>query len=98
MDAFGLRAVRMVMIPYYLNRKKAQTSKYAMGLLFDVMMELSASERTRARMDNMVCVNNSGKSGEGIFRDKANEHIIREAKTSMAGLHGNLKELIQHFY
>ena len=93
MDALGLRAIRMVMIPYYLNRKKEQTSKYAMGLLFDLVMELSASERTRARMDLMVCVNKNGRPGEGIFRDKANEHIIREAKTSMAGLHGNLKDL-----
>ena len=93
MDAFGLRAVRMTMIPYYLNRKLVQDSKYAMGLLFDLVMELSASERTRARMDNMVCVNKNGKPGEGIFRDKANEHIIREAKQSMNSLHGNLKDL-----
>ena len=94
MDGFGLRALRMNLIPYYLNRKKVQDSKYAMGLLFDLVMELSASTRTRARMDMMVCVNKNGKPGQGIFRDKANEHLVKEAKTSMSSLQGNLKDLI----
>ena len=70
-DTLGLRAFRISMITYFLNRKQdVQDSKYAYSLLLDLVLELNASERTRQRMDNMVCVNVNGKPGEGIHRDK----------------------------
>ena len=65
-DALGLRAIKIAMIGYFLNRKQhRQDSKYAAALLFDIVLELSASERTRTRMENTVCVNPSGKLGGG---------------------------------
>ena len=37
-------------------------------LLIDLVIELGSSERTRARMDNTVCVNVSGVRGGYMFR------------------------------
>ena len=82
------------MITYHLNRKQnVQDSCYARSMLFDRVVELSASERTKARMDHLVCVNKKGKPGQGIHRDKENEIRIRETKTSIRGMHCNLKDL-----
>ena len=66
-DSLGLRAIKMAMIGYFLNRKQTrQDSKYAAALLFDLVLELSSSERTRSRMENTVCVNPNGKPVEGL--------------------------------
>ena len=94
-DAFGLRAFRISMIIYFLNRKQEiQDSKYAYSLLLDLIQELNSSERTQKRMDNIVCVNVKGNPGEGIHRDKKNEHFVKEVKTALKGTHTNLKDLI----
>jgi hypothetical protein len=93
-DALGLRAFRISMILYFLNRKElVQDSKYAYSLLLDLVMELNASDRTRQRMDNMVCVNVKGKPGEGIHRDKKCEHFVKEVKVALKGTHSSLKEI-----
>ena len=94
-DALGLRALKIAMISYFLNRKQErQDSKYAPALLFDLVLELTASERTRTRMENTVCVNTSGKPGDSKHRDMVNEHIVRETKSAIKGMHSNLKESI----
>ena len=93
-DALGLRAFRISMILYFLNRKElVQDSKYAYSLLLDLVLELNASDRTRQRMDNMVCVNVKGKPGEGIHRDKKCEHFVKEVKVALKGTHSSLKEI-----
>ena len=77
-DAFGLRAFRISMIIYFLNRKQeVQDSKYAYSLLLDLVQELNSSERTQKRMENIVCVNVKGLPGEGIHRDKKCEHFVK---------------------
>ena len=82
------------MIGYFLNRKQTrQDSKYAAALLFDLVLELSSSERTRSRMENTVCVNPNGKPGGGTHRDMVNDHVVRETKTAIRGMHSNLKDL-----
>ena len=91
-DSLGLHALRIVMIPYFLARKEKQDSKYAATLLTDLVMELSASPRTRERMNQLVCVNPNGKPGEAIARDKRCEHEVRRAKEEMRGLHGPLRD------
>ena len=59
-DALGLRGLKTSMICYFLNRKQnRQDSKYAAALLLDLVLELGASDRTRARMGNTVVVNSS---------------------------------------
>ena len=91
-DALGLQAWRVSMIIYFLNRKQeVQDSKYAYSLLLDLVMELGASERTRQRMNNSVCVNVKGNPGEGIHRDKKCEHYVKEVKCALKGTHSNLK-------
>ena len=93
-DAQGLRAFRISMMLYFLNRKQAiQDSKYAYSLLLDLMQELKASERTQRRMDNLVCINVRGKPGEAIHRDKKCEHFVREVKNALKGTHSSLKDL-----
>ena len=96
-DALGLRTLKTAMVTYFLNRKQdRQDSKYAIALLLDLVMELSASERTRTRMENTVCINTSGKAGDGKHRDMVNEHIVRETKGAIKGMHSNLKEIIRN--
>ena len=93
-DALGLRGLRVAMVCYFLNRKQhKQDSKYALALLFDLVQEESASERTRARMDQTVVVNTSGNPGDGKFRDMVNEHVVKETKRAIRGMHCNLKDL-----
>ena len=93
-DALGLRSLRIVMISYFLNRKQdKQDSKYAFALLLDLVQELGASERTRARMENTVVINTSGRPGDGKHRDMVNEHIVGETKRAIKGMHCNLKDL-----
>ena len=92
-DALGMKAFRISMIIYFLNRKQnVQDSKYAYSLLLDLVLELKASERTKQRMDNLVCVNVRGKNGEGIHRDKKCEHFVREVKNALKGTHSSLKD------
>jgi hypothetical protein len=94
-DALGLRALKTTMVTYFLNRKQdRQDSKYAIALFFDLVLEMSASERTRTRMENTVCINTSGKPGDGKHRDLVNEHIVRETKGAIRGMHSNLKGAI----
>ena len=82
------------MICYFLNRKQnRQDSKYAAALLLDLVLELGASDRTRARMENTVCVNRSGQVGGGVHRDMVNEHVVKETKTAIRGMHSNLKDV-----
>ena len=98
-DALGLRGLKIAMVGYFLNRKQnRQDSKYAPALLFDLVLELTASERTRSRMENTVCVNTSGKPGDWKHRDMVNEHIVRETKTAIRGMHSNLKESINIYW
>ena len=92
-DALGLRGFRVAMICYFLNRKQnRQDSKYAFALLFDLVQELSASQRTRQRMDETVVINTSGRPGDGKHRDMVNEHVVAETKRAIRGMHCNLKE------
>ena len=94
MDAVGLRALKTAMVTYFVNRKQnRQDSKYAAGLLFDLVMELSASDRTRSRMESTACINTSGKAGDGKHRDMVNEHVVRETKGAIRGMHSSLKEI-----
>lgn len=93
-DSLGLEAYRRTMICYTLARKEnIQDSKYASWLLFDLVMELSASPRTKARMDHLVTCNPTGLPGAAVFRDKRNEHEVRLVKTSLRGIHGSLNDV-----
>ena len=65
-DAKALRALRRTCVAFFLNH--SSKSKYALHTLIDLVVELSASERTRDRMDNLVCVNISGVKGGYMFR------------------------------
>ena len=92
-DATGLRAVRKLLIPYTLNRKEIQSSKYALWLTRDEVNYASSSERTKARVDLLACANPSGEIGKCIHRDKLNEHIIRKCKNQLKGMHSSLEDL-----
>ena len=65
-DFLGLRALRRTAIVTF--RSKSSRSKYALYLLLDLVVELSASKRSQARMDIHCCVNASGMRGGYMFR------------------------------
>ena len=93
-DAEGLRALRRVMICYFLAAKPDRLdSKYASFTFNDLVVELSESERTRQRMNNYVVINPSGTPGGGIFRDKFQEHCIRAVKDCLRNTHGGIDDL-----
>ena len=93
-DGLGLRAVRLAMIPYFLNRKQDhQDSKYAARLLVNRIWYMQASPRTKARIDLMACCNPSGKAGHGIARDQQNEHKIKSTKAVLKGMHSQLGDI-----
>ena len=93
-DAEGLRALRRVMVSYFLAQKPDRLdSKYASFTLIDLAVELSASERTRKRMDLYVTINPSGTPGGGLFRDKFCEHCVRAVKGCLRSTHGGLDDI-----
>ena len=93
-DAEGLRALRRVMVSYFLAKSPGQlVSKYASFTLTDLVVELSSSERTRKRMDLYVVINPSGTQGGGIFRDKFEEHCVRSVKRNLKSLHGGIDDV-----
>ena len=67
-DSKGLRTLRRISIAFFRNKSKAAVSKYALYTLIDLIVELSASERTQRRMDHLVTVNPSGTRGGGMSR------------------------------
>ena len=93
-DAEGLRALRRVMVGYFLAQKpERQDSKYASFTMIDLVVELAASERTRRRMDLYVVVNPSGTAGGGLFRDKFEEHCVRAVKDCLRSSHGGIDDI-----
>ena len=54
-DAEGLRALRRVMVCYFLaNKPERLDSKYASFTILDLAVELSESERTRKRHSYII--------------------------------------------
>ena len=93
-DAEGLRALRRIMVSYFLAQKPNRLdSKYASFTLIDLVVELSASQRTRKRMDLYVTINPSGTAGGGLFRDKYEEHCVRAVKGCLRSTHGGLDDI-----
>ena len=93
-DAEGLRALRRVMVPYFLSKSPERlTSKYASFTLLDLVVELSESERNRKRMDLYVTINPSGTPGGGLFRDKFEEHCVRAVKRCLKSTHGGIDDI-----
>ena len=93
-DGLGIRAVRKVMMLYMLNKKEAQTSKYARTLLFNLIYFMGASERTKARVDMLATCNPTGGAGTGLARDQVNEHHVRSVKETVRGLHSQLTDSV----
>ena len=82
------------MIPYFLNKKMAQTSKYAMSLLSDLVTYKGSSKRTKERIDLLATCNPTGGAGKGLARDQVNEHKVRMVKNSVRGLHSQLSDSV----
>lgn len=93
-DGMGCRAVRTVMILYFLNKRLAQTSKYAASLLSNKIYFLGASEKTQTRIDYLACCNPKGGDGNGLDRDIVNEHKVRDCKEVLKGLHSQLTDTV----
>ena len=68
-------------------------SKYAAFTMIDLAVELSASDRTRKRMDLYVTIDPSGTAGGGLFRDKYEEHCVRAVKSCLRSTHGGLDDI-----
>ena len=92
-DAMGLRMLRRIMIPYFRNKSREATSSYARNTLMDLVVELSSSKRSRARMDNLVCINQSGTRGGYQFRDKVNEIYVQDVKGHLDRQHTDHHDL-----
>ena len=82
------------MILYFLAKTKIQDSKYAIWTLLDVIVEMSASERTKARMKKHMVANMSGTSTGGMFFDKVCETRVRQVKGGLRSCHGRADDLL----
>ena len=93
-DAEGLRALRRIMVPYFLAKSPERlVSKYASFTLIDLVVEMSASPRTQKRMDLYVVINPSGTAGGGLFRDKFEENCIQSVKRCLRKCHGGIYDI-----
>ena len=88
----GIRAVRLVMIFYFLNKKLLQSSKYTWALLSNLVSFMGASPWTKARIDLLATCNPTGGQGKGLARDQINEHAVKSVKNCVRGLHSQLTD------
>ena len=86
--------VRRAMVLYFLAKSKNQDSKYAVWTLFDVVVEMSSSERTRMRMSKHMVANLSGTSTGGMFYYKVCETRVRQVKGGLRSCHGRADDLL----
>ena len=93
-DGLGIRVVRRVMIPYFLNKKIVQSSKYTSSLLSDLVNFMGQSERTKRRIDLLATCNPTRGRGKNLARDQVNEHKVKLVKQSVRGLHGQLTDTL----
>ena len=93
-DGLGIRGVCIAMIPYFLNKKWTQSSKYAIALLSNLIYYISASDRSKKRIDLLAACDPSGGQGKCIARDQVNEHKVKSVKQSIRGLHSQLSDVI----
>ena len=93
-DAKNWLTLRRAMILYFLAKSKTQDSKYAVWTLLDVVVEMAASERTRARMEHHMVANMSGTSTGGMFYDKVCETRVRQVKRALGSCHGRADDLL----
>lgn len=59
-----------------------------------MVLEEASSDRTKARMDQLVCVNTSGLPAGGLCRDKVMEIIVRVIKDKLKNLHSDMKDQV----
>ena len=59
-----------------------------------MVLEQSSSERTKERMDELVCCNTSGLPAGGLCRDKVIEIIVRAVKDKLKNLHSSMKDQV----
>ena len=93
-DGLGIRGVCIAMIPYFLNKKLVQSSKYAISLLSNLIHFHGASDRTKRRIDLLSTCNPSGGLGKGMSMDQVNEHKVKSVKQSIRGLHSQLSDTL----
>ena len=94
-DALGLLATERLMVSYFLaSNLRSQNSKYADYTLFDLVLVLSSSERTRQRYNDNATINPSGTSGGGMFWDKYCEIVVRSVKECLRRQHGGLDDIL----
>ena len=82
------------MVLFFLAKSKIQDSKYAVWTLLDVVVEMSASERTRRRMSDHMVANISGTKTGGMFFDKVCETRVRQVKGGLRSCHGRADDLL----
>ena len=68
--------------------------QYAAFLVLDMILEQSSSERTKARMNNLVCCNTSGLPCGGLCRDKVMEIIVRAIKDKLKNIRSSMKDQV----
>ena len=109
-DGEGLLAVERLMVSYFLaSNLRSQNSKYADFTLFDLVLLLSSSERTRQRYMDNATINPSGTRGGGMFWDKYCEVgfldnsliptssvqiVVRSIKECLRRQHGGLDDIL----
>ena len=94
-DALGLLATERLMVSYFLaSNLRSQNSKYADYTLFDLVLVLSSSEKTRQRYNDNATINPSGTSGGGMFWDKYCEIVVRSVKECLRRQHGGLDDIL----
>jgi hypothetical protein len=94
-DAEGLLAIEKIMVVYFVGSSlKRQDVKYSDYTLYDIVLLLSSSERTQARMRERCVINVSGTAGGGQPFDMVCEHVVRSVKGCMHRQHGGVDDIL----
>jgi hypothetical protein len=89
-DGRGIRAVKLALVPYLLNRSVVQNSKYARWLFVEYADFNRLSDRDKWRVDRYCTVNTSGRAGDNVPHDMSNEHLIGKLKTTISAMWSKL--------
>ena len=89
-DGEGIRALKLVCIPFFLGRDEKQNSKYAMYLLKEHVDHEGCDSLTKERKDQYATVNTTGKPGSNKAHDTVMENLNKESKPVVKDMNTNL--------
>ena len=92
-DGVGIRAMKLVLVPFFLARAEKQNSKYALYLIREHIDHEGTDSLTKERKDMYCTINVTGKPGSNRAHDTTMENLNLEGKKMLKTQKGDVKPM-----